>query len=204
MQVSSSITIMPPEPIIEPNFVSSSKPTGESRYCAGIIPPEGPPVCTPLNLLPPRIPPPILYMMSRSVVPIGTSTKPVLFTLPTSEKIFVPLLPSVPIEPNQSAPFSNINGTVAYVSTLFKLLGLSQTPLSEVCMYLGLGSPTFPSIAFIKALDSPETNAPAPRCTFTSNLNPEPSMSAPSKPYSFACSSAIARLFTASGYSWRT
>ncbi len=181
--------------------MSSSKSTGESRYCSGIIPPEGPPVCTPLNRLPPRIPPPILYIMSRNVVPMGTSTKPVLFTVPTSEKIFVPLLPSVPIEVNQSAPFSIISGTVAYVSTLFKLLGLSQTPFSEVCIYLGLGSPTFPSIAFINALDSPETKAPAPRCTFTSNANPEPSIASPSNPYSFACSSAIARLFTASGYS---
>ena len=31
MQVSSSMTIMPPEPIIEPALVSSSKPTGRSR-----------------------------------------------------------------------------------------------------------------------------------------------------------------------------
>ena len=53
MQVSSSMTIMPPEPIMEPSCVSSSKSTGVSRCSAGMHPPEGPPVCTALNALPP-------------------------------------------------------------------------------------------------------------------------------------------------------
>src|SRR5664280_190049 len=44
MQVSSSITIMPPDPIIEPALASSSKSTGRSRNFSGITPPEGPPV----------------------------------------------------------------------------------------------------------------------------------------------------------------
>jgi hypothetical protein len=37
--------------------------------------------------------------------------------LPTSEKIFVPLLPSVPMDANQSAPLLIISGTFAQVST---------------------------------------------------------------------------------------
>ncbi len=56
---------------------------------------------------------------------MGTSTRPVLFTLPTREKILVPLLFSVPMLLNHSAPFSMISGTVAQVSTLFRLVGLA-------------------------------------------------------------------------------
>ncbi len=59
MQVSSSMTIMPPDPIIEPALVSSSKSTGRSRSSSGMQPPDGPPVCTALNFLPPGMPPPI-------------------------------------------------------------------------------------------------------------------------------------------------
>ena len=58
MQVSSFITIMPPEPIMEPSFVSSSKSTRASRCSAGMQPPEGPPVCTALKALPFFTPPP--------------------------------------------------------------------------------------------------------------------------------------------------
>ena len=42
--------------------------------------------------------------ISRSVMPMGTSTSPVFLTLPASAKTLVPLLPSVPIAANQSAP----------------------------------------------------------------------------------------------------
>ena len=68
-------------------------------------PPEGPPVCTALNRLPFGIPPPMVKMMSRRLMPMGTSTRPVLLILPTSEKIFVPLLFSVPMrgEPVRAA-----------------------------------------------------------------------------------------------------
>ncbi len=128
-----------------------------------MTPPEGPPVCTALNDFPSGTPPPILKMMSRSGIPIETSTSPVFLTLPTREKILVPLLPSVPIPRNQSAPLSMIWGTVAQVSTLFRQEGLPQSPFSDVCTYLGRGSPTRPSMALIRALDSPETKAPAPR-----------------------------------------
>src|SRR4030042_3504048 len=44
MQLSSSITTIPPDPMIEPTFVRESKSQGRSRYCSGIHPPEGPPV----------------------------------------------------------------------------------------------------------------------------------------------------------------
>src|SRR5574341_1667170 len=58
MQVSSSITIMPPEPMMAPTLGSSSKSTSVSKYCGGMHPPDGPPVWTALNFLPPGTPPP--------------------------------------------------------------------------------------------------------------------------------------------------
>ena len=95
-------------------------------------------------------------------MPIGTSTNPVFLILPTREKIAVPLLPSVPMFLNHSAPFIIMSGMFAHVLTLFRQVGLFQSPLTAVRIYFGLGSPVFPSIAVIRALDSPETNAPAP------------------------------------------
>src|SRR4030042_1736823 len=203
IQVCSSMTIIPPEPIIEPALVSSSKSTFTSSSSAGRHPPDGPPVCTALNFLPAGMPPPTLYTISLRVMPMGTSTRPVLFILPTTEKIFVPLLPSVPNWANQSAPLLIISGTVAHVSTLFKQLGLSQTPLMAVWIYFGLGSPTLPSNAVIRALDSPETKAPAPRCTLIVKSKPEPRIFSPRKPYSSACLIAIPTFSTARGYSCR-
>ena len=93
MQVFWSMTIRPPEPIMEPTRVSVSKSTGRSSSDSGRQPPEGPPVCTALNVLPPGMPPPISKTISRRVIPMGTSTRPVLFTLPTSENTLVPELP---------------------------------------------------------------------------------------------------------------
>ena len=59
IQVLSSMTIMPPEPIIEPTSVSLSKSTCMSINDSGIHPPEGPPVWIALNFPSPGIPPPI-------------------------------------------------------------------------------------------------------------------------------------------------
>ena len=134
-------------------------------------------------------------------MPIGTSTRPVFFTLPTREKILVPLLFSVPRLRNHSEPRLTMNGTLAQVSTLFRQVGFDHNPFSEVWMYFGRGSPTCPSMAFMSALDSPDTNAPAPRWIFTSKENPEPRMFCPSSPYSFAWSMAICACLCASGYS---
>ncbi len=59
---------------------------------------------------------------------MGTSTRPVLLTLPAREKILVPLLSSVPTSPYQSDPFLMIRGTFAQVSTLLMLVGLASMP----------------------------------------------------------------------------
>src|SRR4030042_6566214 len=44
MQLSSSMTIMPPEPIIDPASANLSKSTGRSIMLSGMQPPDGPPV----------------------------------------------------------------------------------------------------------------------------------------------------------------
>jgi hypothetical protein len=50
------------------------------------------------------MPPPMTSMMSRSVVPMSTSIRPVLTMVPASAKTLVPLERSVPMPANQSPP----------------------------------------------------------------------------------------------------
>ena len=87
-------------------------------------PPEGPPICTALNFLPSRMPPPMSKMTSRRVVPMGTSIRPVFTTLPVRAKALVPGLFSVPMLRYQSAPRRMMQGTLAKVSTLLRTVGL--------------------------------------------------------------------------------
>ena len=135
---------------------------------------------------------------------MGTSTSPVFFTLPTSEKTLVPLLFSVPSEANQSAPLRMIWGMLAQVSTLFNSDGFPLSPLSTVWMYFALGSPTRPSSEAIRAVDSPQTNAPPPRLMRMSKLNSLPKIFWPKSPRSRAAWMASDRCSTAIGYSLRT
>ena len=113
MHEPSSITIMPPEPMIEPALARDSYSTGMSRVSVGRHPPDGPPVCTALNSFPSGMPPPMSKTISRKVIPIGTSTRPVFRTRPASAKTLVPLLFSVPICACQSPPLRKIGGTFA-------------------------------------------------------------------------------------------
>jgi len=59
MQVLSSMTMSPPEPMIELTAASSSKSIGRLIILAGMQPPEGPPVCTALYFFSLGMPPPI-------------------------------------------------------------------------------------------------------------------------------------------------
>ena len=52
-------------------------------------------------------------MISRSVMPIGTSISPELLILPVSANTFVPVLLGVPIFANQSPPRRMMTGTFA-------------------------------------------------------------------------------------------
>ena len=62
----------------------------------------------------------------------GTSATPVLTIFPDNDTSFVPLLRSVPVEVYHSEPLLIIKGTLAQVSTLFRTLGFSQIPFTEV------------------------------------------------------------------------
>ena len=177
---------------------------GISKCSAGIQPPEGPPVCAALNFLPPGIPPPISSTISRRVVPIGTSTSPVLCILPPRANTLVPFDFSVPMALNHSGPFKIICGILASVSTLLRIDGFPNSPFCAGNGGRGLGSPRFPSMEVMRAVSSPQTKAPAPRRRSMSNENPVPKISLPKSSISRACSMAILSLCTAIGYSART
>ncbi len=69
------------------------------------------------------MPPPMSKIISRRVIPMGTSTRPVFLTLPVRAKTLVPGEFSVPMLLNHALPFSTMGGTQAYVSMLLRLLG---------------------------------------------------------------------------------
>ena len=83
-----------------------------------------------MNFLLFGIPPPISNTRVLNVVPIGTSTRPTLFTLPPRANTFVPFEVAVHIEEYHSAPFKIILVTFAKVSTLLINVGLPQSPFS--------------------------------------------------------------------------
>ncbi len=64
----------------------------------------------------------------RRVVPIATSTRPVLAIRPDSAKTFVPLLVAVPTDENHSWPRTTMPGMFARVSTLLITVGLPNRP----------------------------------------------------------------------------
>ena len=125
-------------------------------------------------------------MISRSVVPMGTSIRPVFTTLPVSANAFVPGEPAVPTCRNQAAPCSMMSGTAAKVSTLLSTVGFAQRPFSTVRGGLVRGMPRLPSMDAVSALPSPQTNAPAPRLMRISKENSVPRMFSPRSPTSRA------------------
>ena len=126
---------------------------------------------------------------------------PTLLILPASANTFVPLDFSVPIEENHSAPLVNMTGIFASVSTLLTLVGLPRYPDSAGKGGFIVGSPRFPSMECIRAVSSPQTNAPAPYRISMSKLKPVPRIFSPSSPYSLACPIAVLSLWMARGYS---
>ena len=104
-------------------------------------------------------------MTSRMVVPMGTSIRPVFTTLPVRAKAFVPGLLGVPMLRYQSAPRRRMSAALAKVSTLLRTVGCAHRPCSMVRGGLTRGMPRLPSMDAVRALPSPQTNAPAPRLT---------------------------------------
>src|SRR6516162_6474791 len=166
-------------------------------------PPDGPPVWTALILPPSGAPPPISSTIFRRLVPIGTSMRPVLVILPASANTLVPLLFSVPMPANHSAPLRKIGGTFANVSTLLINVGQPHNPLSAGNGGRGRGVPRLPSTDIINAVSSPQTNAPAPMRMSMLKLNGDSKIPLPSRPRVLACLMAVCNRLMASGYSAR-
>src|SRR6516225_4874141 len=95
-------------------------------------PPDGPPVCTALMSLPSGAPPPISSTMVRNVIPIGTSTRPVLRTLPARENTLVPRLLPTPMLAYQSGPRRSIGVTLENVSTLLIRVAVPQARFAGI------------------------------------------------------------------------
>src|SRR6266542_366177 len=97
-----------------------------------------------------------------SGVPSGISTRPVLVTLPTSEKTLVPALRALPVSLNHAGPLATMGAMLYQVSTLLMLVGIPQRPFWAGNGGRGRGRPAKPSREAISAVSSPHTNAPAP------------------------------------------
>jgi len=167
-------------------------------------PPEGPPICADLKRFFSRMPPPILKRISPRGFPMGTSMMPVLTTSPARAKTLVPRLFSVPNEAYQSPPRARISGMAARVSTLLMMVGSLKRPDWKGKGGFCRGSPRWPSTEAMRAVSSPQTNAPAPMRTSRSKEKSVPNRFSPSSPRLLASSMALESRSTAMGYSART
>ena len=186
-----------------PTFFRESKSRGISRCSSVRQPPEGPPICTALNFLPSLMPPPISKMIWRRVVPMGTSIRPVLTTLPVRAKAFVPWLRSVPMERYQAEPRRMMRGTLEKVSTLLSTVGRAHRPCSTV---RGL-DPGHSPVALDGggeggALAADKGAGPTVHMEMEAEAGAQDIV--PSSPISSALAMAVFRRETASGYSART
>ena len=154
-----------------------------------------------LNFLPPMIPPPILYMISPRIVPMGTSIIPALTISPARANTFVPALFSVPNPLYHCEPFRIMGAAFARVSTLLMMVGLSNKPFSKGNGGFCLGSPRFPSMDARREVSSPQTKAPAPMRISRSKEKPLPITFSPRIPAFLAWSMALPSRSTAMGYS---
>src|SRR3954470_16631908 len=97
--------------------------------------------------------------------------------LPQTEYSFVPVLFGLSARPNflyHSAPLFKMCGTAASVSTLLMVVGWPNRPATAGNGGLMRGLPRRPSMEFIRAVSSPQMYAPAPRCTYTLTVLPDP------------------------------
>ena len=142
--------------------------------------------------------------ISRIVMPMGTSIRPLRLILPVSENTLVPFEVAVPSAANASAPCRKIHGRQASVSTLLMSVGLPHKPASAGYGGRSRGMPRSPSMDWMSAVSSPHTNAPAPSRTCSVKLNGVPRMLAPRNPRASAAAIAARAWRTAIGYSLRT
>src|SRR5208283_1136511 len=142
-------------------------------------------------------------MISRRVIPMGTSIRPVFLIFPVKANTFVPFDFSVPYDANQDAPLVRIAVTFAKVSTLLMMVGLLHNPFCVGNGGFARDIPRNPSIDAMSAVSSPQTNAPTPSFTRISKLKPVLKIFLPRYPPARACFIAIFNRSTARGYSAR-
>ena len=74
----------------------------------------------------------------------------------------MPVFFGFPIDVNHFAPFRNMVGTTAIVSTLFIIVGQPYKPIKAGNGGFNLGRPFLPSKLSNRAVSSPHIYAPAP------------------------------------------
>src|SRR5919205_4409768 len=122
---------------------------------------------------------------------IDASYTPGFLTWPLTQYSFGPPFFSGPSAAYHSGPFWTISGTLQSVSTLLTAVGLPYRPTTAGNGGLLRGCARLPSSDSSSAVSSPASYAPAPRCTNTSQSNPDPKMFFPRNPFAYA--SSIAR-----------
>ena len=143
---------------------------------------------------------------------MGTSTSPVLLTLPTKENILVPLLPPqglwetspVPMRVNHSAPRLMISGMFAQVSTLLSVDGLIPQAALDGMDVLGarLAGPAFDRSHQGRGFAADERPAAAIDLDVEAEVRAEDSFAQQAQSAGFVDGLCIR--ITANGYSVRT
>ena len=144
MQAVSSMTIMPPEPMIEPALGQGLVVDRHVKQLLGYAATRR---ATRLDRLEPaalRQPPPMSNTIWRRVRPIGTSISPVLTTAPVRANTFVPL--SAPCRSSSAIarPAVMTAGMLANVSTLFMSVGSPTGPTRPGTAGAAWGCPSPP------------------------------------------------------------
>src|ERR671912_205057 len=116
------------------------------------------------------------------VVVIVPSYTPGFTTWPLTQNSLGPPFFSGPSPAYHSGPFTMMLGTLQSVSTLFTAVGQPYSPTTAGNGGFRRGWARLPSRDSIRAVSSPASYAPAPRCTNTSQLNPVPRMFFPRYP----------------------
>ncbi len=199
------MTIIPPDPIMEPALVSSSKPTSKSNRVLRDTSSGRPPGLHGLELFASGDAAADLednisqghahgYFHQAGIGYLADQGKNLRALAALRFRICA----------NQSAPLLMIRGTLAHVSTLFRTLGLSQRPLTSERIYFrsGLSRPPFQGRHQGGGFAADESAGPLVHLNREIKARTEDIL--PKKPYSSACRMAMVTFSTARGYSCRT
>ncbi len=150
-------------------------------------PPEGPPICTALYALPSGMPPP----MSKTICADAWCPSPLRpgrcgRPCPRGRRPSCPCCSRCRRRRTTRRRWPRCAGRLASVSTLLMTVGLPNRPLTAGNGGRGRGMPRLPSMLWIRAVSSPQTNAPAPILMTISRLKPLSRMLSPSRPYASA------------------